>query len=447
MGSKYTTQSASGYNSSPPPDDGTSVAANKVTWATQKSKLADPVKNLADAINSALVTAFDYSATTTSVNYTTVAGDQDRPIECTGTITISLCDAATAAAGYRVPVYNKGTGTVTVALATNTNTLAGQTNGTVTLPPGAAMTFAIAQSVLGYDIVSATGFAPFVLTGAAGTNTATAAAPSNLIALYAGLQAIWTPANTNTAALTLNITPSGGSALGAKNVFVHGAACTSGEARATIPYKIEYDGTQWNIIGAGLDGFADQTANTVLAGPSSGAAAQPAFRALVRADLLPLITEGTAVATTSGTTASFTGLPTGIKRITFQLKDVSTNGTSTYELQLSTSTTFKTSGYEGVAVNSSGASSTAAAGAGLPITVNAVAADTYKGMVILTRESSSANTWAYSGQIAVESATNTPAEFYQSAGWVSLAGALDGIRLTTTSGDTFDGGEVNIQYE
>lgn len=249
MGSKYTTQSASGYNSSPPPDDGSVTASNKITWAGIKSKLADAIKTLADAINSQLVNALDYSATSTSVNYTTVAGDNEKLIEATGTITISLGDAATMGAGYRAEVYNKGTGTVTVALATNTNTLAGQVNGTVTLPPGASMLFVMAQSAIGYDIRAGTGFAPFVLTGAAGTNTATANAPANLIALFNGLQVWWNPSNTNTSALTLNITPSGGSALTAKNVFNDGAACVGQEAKANVPLLLFYDGTQFNIIG------------------------------------------------------------------------------------------------------------------------------------------------------------------------------------------------------
>lgn len=249
MGTKYTTQSASGYNSSPPPDDGSVTAANKITWAKIKSALADAIKNLADGINSAIVNALNYTTTSTSGSYTTVAGDNEALIEATGSITISLGDATTMAAGYRTEVYNKGTGSVTVGVITATDTLAGRANGTVTLPPGASMLFVVAASGLGYDIRAATGFAPFVLTGAAGTNTATAAAPANLLALYSGLQVLWTPANTNTGATTLNITPSGGSALTAKNVFNDGAACVGNEAKASVPILLVYDGTQFNTVG------------------------------------------------------------------------------------------------------------------------------------------------------------------------------------------------------
>ena len=54
----YVSQSASGYNASPPPDDGSQSAANQVAWSKHKTKLADPIKTLSDGINSAANTAF-----------------------------------------------------------------------------------------------------------------------------------------------------------------------------------------------------------------------------------------------------------------------------------------------------------------------------------------------------------------------------------------------------
>ena len=75
MGTKYTTQTVSGYNSSPPSDDGTVSAANKVTWATIKSKLPDPLNTAIAAVNSAILTALDYSPTSQSSAYTTTAAD------------------------------------------------------------------------------------------------------------------------------------------------------------------------------------------------------------------------------------------------------------------------------------------------------------------------------------------------------------------------------------
>jgi hypothetical protein len=84
MGQKYSSQSSSGYNSSPPADDGSTTAANKITWAGIKSKLTDVLKTFIEAVNSQLVTALDTSMSTTSVNYTTLAGDHLKPIEASG---------------------------------------------------------------------------------------------------------------------------------------------------------------------------------------------------------------------------------------------------------------------------------------------------------------------------------------------------------------------------
>lgn len=57
MASLYTTNTISGYNDTPPTDDGAQTAANEITWAKHKSKLADPVKTLTESINTSLVTA------------------------------------------------------------------------------------------------------------------------------------------------------------------------------------------------------------------------------------------------------------------------------------------------------------------------------------------------------------------------------------------------------
>ena len=53
----YSSQSISGYNASPPPDDGSEVSANKLEWNKGKTKLADPIKTLSESINSAVSTA------------------------------------------------------------------------------------------------------------------------------------------------------------------------------------------------------------------------------------------------------------------------------------------------------------------------------------------------------------------------------------------------------
>ena len=54
----YSSISISGYNSSPPPDDGSQVSANEIVWQKHLDKIGDPLKTLAEAIDAALVTSF-----------------------------------------------------------------------------------------------------------------------------------------------------------------------------------------------------------------------------------------------------------------------------------------------------------------------------------------------------------------------------------------------------
>jgi hypothetical protein len=61
---------------------------------------------------------------------------------------------------------------------------------------------------------------------------------------------IFTPSITNTGATQITLTPSGGSALVALNVFVEGAALIGEELKIGVPTLLQYDGTQLNIISA-----------------------------------------------------------------------------------------------------------------------------------------------------------------------------------------------------
>lgn len=101
------------------------------------------------------------------------------------------------------------------------------------------------------------------LTNVAGTNTITATGPKGLSAYGAGQRWILVPANDNTGATTVNITPDTFSALGARNIYSWGAACVGGELQAGVPYLLYDDGTQLNIVGARfLSGVLDISAGT-----------------------------------------------------------------------------------------------------------------------------------------------------------------------------------------
>ena len=152
-------------------------------------------------------------------------------------------------------------------------------------------------------------------------------------------------------------------------------------------------------------------------------------------------TLATAVASTSGTSIDFTGLPSWIKRITVMFNGVSTSGTSTRRIQIG-SGSVSTSGYScafGYATTSV-ASSTSTAGFDL---INGSAAEVISGHMIITNISG--NIWVQSAVITTSGGT---AGLYYSGGNITLSGTLDRVRITTANGtDTFDAGSVNILYE
>jgi hypothetical protein len=151
MGSKYSSQAVSGFDSSPPVDDGSATEANKVKWSTIKSKLASPLKTFGEAINSALVTALDQSCRAVTANDAAAASDHDKTIQVnTSSVTITLADATTMAAGYVVSVANNSSGNITVALATSTDTIDTVTNTTQTIFPNETRKYIVNVTATGY---------------------------------------------------------------------------------------------------------------------------------------------------------------------------------------------------------------------------------------------------------------------------------------------------------
>ena len=120
MGTKYSTNSASGYNSTPPADDGTVSEANKTKWSTVKTKLADPVKDLADTINTELVTHFNNGPTAITSNTTLDSTHYNKVIQVSGSgVTLTLTDAATLTAGWYCDIISTdASNSVTLARAT-----------------------------------------------------------------------------------------------------------------------------------------------------------------------------------------------------------------------------------------------------------------------------------------------------------------------------------------
>ena len=156
------------------------------------------------------------------------------------------------------------------------------------------------------------------------------------------------------------------------------------------------------------------------------------------------IVAGTAVASTTGTSIDFTGIPTWVKRITVIFNGVSTSGTSNYLVQIGAGSVTST-GYLGASLASQAGASSAAGGTGTSgfVVADAVsAAYIYNGSLLI--QNISGNIWIQSGTLVA----NTAARASVSGGNVTLSGTLDRVRITTQNGtDTFDAGSINILYE
>lgn len=157
-----------------------------------------------------------------------------------------------------------------------------------------------------------------------------------------------------------------------------------------------------------------------------------------------LINAGTAVASTSGTSIDFTGLPAGLKRITVMFNGVSLSGSSNFLIQIGAGSV-TSSGYVSAAV---------ASFSGSPYNVSTsstagyVVYDGGSGVAVsglITLATIGSNTWVES-----HSASTTAAGPFstQGGGTLALGGTLDRVRITTVNGtDTFDAGSINILYE
>jgi hypothetical protein len=170
---------------------------------------------------------------------------------------------------------------------------------------------------------------------------------------------------------------------------------------------------------------------------SNGDSAAPSWQ------LVSAITRATAVASTSGTAIDFTGIPSGVKRITVMFDSVSISATSVPLIQLG-STTFTITGYTGSAGggDSANGNSVRANTIGFNISDTGVAAVERSGIMQIVNISS--NTWVASFSVGDSATTRA----YWGGGSIALSGTLDRLRLTTLNGtDTFDKGSINILYE
>lgn len=143
----------------------------------------------------------------------------------------------------------------------------------------------------------------------------------------------------------------------------------------------------------------------------------------------------------SGTSIDFTGIPSWVRRVTVMFSGVSTNGTSSYLVQLGDSGGIETTGYVSTGTGVTGAAGgTVSSTAGYIVRGLSASAITSGQMVITLLGS---NQWCSSHVLTFDSTA-----MQLGAGSKTLSDTLDRVRITTVNGtDTFDAGTINIMYE
>jgi len=155
-----------------------------------------------------------------------------------------------------------------------------------------------------------------------------------------------------------------------------------------------------------------------------------------------LVTSGTAVASTSGTSIDFTSIPSWVKRITVMFDGVSLNGSANIFIQLGTSSGVVSTGYTSTSITLNNASGSAGSSSTSAFLVfDGTASYVFEGSCVINLVSSNSYVSSHSYLI---NTTN----IVIGSGSISLGGTLDRVRITTSNGtDTFDAGTINILYE
>ena len=230
----------------------------------------------------------------------------------------------------------------------------------------------------------------------------------------------------------------------AAGAFTNSVSSTSTTTIATpSSVKTAYDlATTANTAAGVAQGDATQALSDAAAAQSTANAALPKAGGtmtgvITYAAAQPRIVTATAVASTSGTSIDFTGIPSWAKRINVIFSGVRTNGTSDMTIQIG-SGSVETSGYASTVGNRVNEGSSIF---GYQITQslasNSIITGSYTLFLIGSDE------WIGSG---VNIGSSNVPNF--SAGRKAASGAVDRVRVTTKNGtDTFNAGLINIMYE
>ena len=203
----------------------------------------------------------------------------------------------------------------------------------------------------------------------------------------------------------------------------------AGGSNGTIPYQSASGTTQMLAVG---------TAGQLLQTNGAGAPTWVTFSAG--------FTLGTPVASTSGTSITFTSIPAGTKQIIIMLKEVSTGGSDPLCVRIGDSGGIETSGYDCSACSMGGSNTTQIGSSANSYQIEsaspAVSGYTRSGNIVLNLQDSSDYTWILSGTIK-----GSGPYVSVSAGRKSLSAVLDRVSVSSTStSDSFSAGEINIAY-
>jgi len=212
---------------------------------------------------------------------------------------------------------------------------------------------------------------------------------------------------------------------GPNEAYLFGSAPSGSGTTGNLVYATDSTGTA-NAHQFYVGGFTQAKSAYKFAIEASGAHGQ--------------LIQGTAQATTSGSSVTITGIPSWVKRITIMLNGVTSSGNAYQAIQVG-SGSLQSTGYVTTVAGVYGSSATNNANPGTNYfyIFNTSSSLAIYGTVVLTLVN--ANTWVQTGTILGGN------RYSASSGSVSLSGALDRISLVDTASGTYSAGSVNILYE
>ena len=227
------------------------------------------------------------------------------------------------------------------------------------------------------------------------------------------------------------------------------AVIINGSNTPTAGGIIYGDGSEYDVTAAGASGGVFYSAGAsapafTAAGTSGQVLRSNGASAPTWTTVSSGLTLGTPVATTSGTSIDFTGIPAGVKQVIISFDGVSTSGIDPKLIRLGDSGGVETTSYYAIGSSIQGATAASQSNSTGFIIRSLLADQRLHGSLTLTLENSTSFTWVMAGILC--SAQSDDFSFI-SSGRKSLSAELTTVRLTTTGGtDTFDLGEVNIAY-